>query len=290
MFGQIAEITSKSSDVPRAGQSYSSDAFKMVLDMINIFNGITPAMWQKQKRRGKARQQTAELENDADGSATLRLLEKVKDVATLVSDNGTHNPGSIGLDQAVYSYGVTGKFHTGAFIASLRFAKELEAQNKLKNFTKVRADFEEFLVKHKVFINQLAHSKGSRTRPVEAMLQMHRIILECLESGTRTARKIVRKLKAHEQLKDLKDVTNIPSTENRRKRFSKEAEQAKVVLTILETRERCPECGARLPPSCRSKDHRTRSADGGKGTLANLAYTHAYCNTGKKIPDATKTA
>jgi hypothetical protein len=182
----------------------------------------------------------------------------------------------------VYSYGATGKFHPGAFLASLRLAQELEATKKLKEFTKVRKEFEEFLVRHKFFINQIGHSKGSRTRSVESVLQMHRIILACLQSGTTDDKRIIRKLKRNPKLEELKDVSNIPKDDTKRKRFSKEIQEAAVIRSVLDTRERCRICKARLPPSCRSKDHKQRQAEGGAGTLANLQFTHPYCNSGYK--------
>ena len=280
VFGQILDLSTRSADVPRAGQPYSSEAFKMVIDMVNMFNDITPAMWQEPNKSKKKVPAVAQLQNDTDGSATIKFLTKVKKVGTLVSDNGGRNSGSLGLDQAVYSYGASGKFHPGAFLASLKFAQELENQNKLKSFTKVRNLFEEFLVRHKAFINQIGHSKGSRTRPVESMLQMHRIILGCLESGERDDKKIIRKLRRDSKLEELKDVTNLPRDDTKRKKFSKSIQDAAVLRSVLENRERCNVCGARLPPSCRSKDHKERQAEGGVGTLKNLQFTHPYCNTG----------
>jgi len=288
VFGPILELSTQSPDVPRAGQPYSSEAFKMVLDMVNMFNGVTPAMWQGQKTAGKKKVQVAQLQDDADGSATLEYLKKVKDIGTLVSDNGTLNPGSLGLDQAVYSYGATGKFHPGAFLAALRLAQELKTTKKLKVFTRVRKDFEEFLVRHKFFINQIGHSKGSRTRPVESVLQMHRIILECLQSGISDDKKIIRKLKRDSRLEELKDVSNIPKDDTKRKKFSKSVQDAGVIRSVLDGRERCKLCGSRLPPSCRSKDHKQRQADQGVGTLANLQFTHPYCNTGYKESQVAK--
>jgi hypothetical protein len=239
-------------------------------------------MWQEPKKGSKKKVQVAPLHDDVDGSETIRYLKKVKDAGTLVSDNGQHNSGSLGLDQAVYSYGATGKFHPGAFLASLKLAQELGAQEKLKQFTKVRSDFEEFLVRHKVFINQIGHSKGSRTRPVEAMLQMHRIILASLQSGVRDDKKIISKLKRDRALEGLKDVTNVPKDDTKRKKFSKSVQDAAVLRSVLDNRERCKVCAARLPPSCRSKDHKQRKVDEGTGTLENLQFTHPYCNTGYK--------
>ena len=116
----------------------------MVLDMVNMFNGVTPAMWQQQRGAKRKKSAVAQLPDDSDGSATLGFLKKIKSIGTLVCDNGKHNGGSLGLDQAVYSYGVTGKFHPGAFLAALRLAQELDSHGKLKEFTKVRKTLRSF--------------------------------------------------------------------------------------------------------------------------------------------------
>src|ERR1039458_2262070 len=67
-----------------------------------------------------------------------------------------------------------------------------------------------------------------------------------------------------------------------RKRFSRSAVQTGVVEACLKSRNLCPECGARVPPFSRSKDHRVRVEDGGLGTADNLNFTHPYCNSGYK--------
>jgi hypothetical protein len=281
VFGQVVELGTQSPDIPRAGQPYSSEAFKMVLDMVNIFNDVTPAMWQAPKKASKPHKQVVSyLADDVDGSESLKYLERIRTVGTLVSDNGERNPLSLGLDQAVYSYGATGKFHPAAFLASMKFAQELKTEGKLKEFTDIRKDFEEFLVQHKVFINQIGHSKGSRTRPLESVLVMYRTIRDCMHAGVKDDDAIVERLKQESRLAELKDVTNIPSDNTtKRKRFSRSVQYAAVVRTLLENRERCAECGARLPPSCRSKDHIQRATEGGTGSLDNLQFTHPYCNT-----------
>jgi hypothetical protein len=292
LFGSVVEISTQSPDVPRAGQPYSAEAFKMVFDMVNIFNEVSPAMWQRPEskvRRGP-KQAAEPLRDDTDGTLTLAFLERVKRVARFVND--TNYPGSLGLDPAVYSYGATGKFHPGAFLASLKFAQELKNENKLSEFTEVRADFEEFLVRHKYFINQLGHSKGSRLRPLDSMLTMYKKIMDALIDGRRAGIRmhdgdIIDRLRSDLRLKDLKekelgeDAKDDPNA-TRRTKFSKTVQAAAVVREILENRARCPICGARFPPHARSKDHVVRKEDGGLGSLDNLQFTHAYCNEGYK--------
>jgi hypothetical protein len=110
---------------------------------------------------------------------------------------------------------------------------------------------------------------------------MHRIVLDCLWLGIRDDDQIITKLNADPQLKDLKQELSesIPQT---RRRFSKAIQAAGISRETLANRPRCQECGARLPPSARSKDHIEREEDGGTGSLDNLRFTHPFCNTGYK--------
>ena len=205
LFGQIVEIGAQSPDVPRAGQPYSDEAFKMILDMVNIFNNVTPAMWRQQNQRKPS--SVPPLADDPDGTLTVEFLQKIKSVANLVA--GNEYAKSFGFDQAVYCWGATGKFHPAAFLASLKFAQEMSARRK--EFTDVRKDFEEFLVRNKSFINQLGHSKGSRTRPLESLLTMHRIVLESMLAGLRNDAEIIERLRANPSLKDLKETAEPPA-------------------------------------------------------------------------------
>ncbi len=236
-------------------------------------------MWKVREPRRKPKNPTPLLPDDTDGTKTLEFLNQIKRTAELVTGNATAN--SLGLDPAVYSYGATGKFHPVAHIASLKLAKELNDQKELIKFIEVRSKFEDFLVRHKSFINDLAHSKGSGTRSLDSLMAMHKIILECLWSGTEADNDIIAKLNADSRLKDLKDW---PASDGQQvgKKLSKTVQATALVYEILKTRSRCTECGARLPPVARSKDHKVRQEDGGKGTVENLQFTHPYCNTGYK--------
>jgi hypothetical protein len=253
----------------------------MVLDMVNIFNAVTPTMWQERPQRKGKRQKVsiARLEADPDGLRTVDFLNSVKKAAGLITGNAYE--GSLGFDAAVYSYASTGKFHPAAFIASLRLAQELDQEKRLIEFTDVRAEFEEFLVRHKSFIGALAHGKGGRMRPLQSLLKMHRIILDCLWKGLRDDAQIIAKLNGDPQLTDLKHEP-VDEKPTQRRRFPKAVQAAAILRDTLANRQRCEECGARLPPSARSKDHIERREDGGMGTLENLQFTHPFCNTGYK--------
>lgn len=286
LFGQIVEIGTQSPDVPRAGQPYSAEAFKMILDMVNIFNEVTPVMWQESRRKKTPKNKANMLPafpDDPDGSITITFLERIKKIGRFGFDPSL--VGSLGLDPAVYCYGPE-KFYTAAYLAALKFALELKTKDQLFVFTEARCEFEDFLVRHKSFIKDISHGKGSRTRPLESLMTMHRIVLDCIIKGDKTDEQIITKLTETAALKNILKVAE-PTTEEapqkrKRKAFPKAVQQAAVLLTTLETRARCTECGARLAPFSRSKDHIKREEEGGLGTLDNLAFTHPYCNSGYK--------
>lgn len=293
LFGKLEDITTQSADVPRAGQPYSAEAFRMVLDIVNTFNNITDAMWKEPKLKSRKTKApiVPRLPDDEDGTATIRFLENVKRVGELIGGSNQTN-GSLGLDPAVYFYGGTGKFISGALVASLKFAQELRRDNKFFLFTSIRAEFEEFLVRNKSFINKLGNLKGARLRPVNSILTMFEMVMEKLVEARKTGisftdDEILEYLQTDPQLEDLRkddlgdDAKDDPNT-TKKKKFSKSVKTIAVIQEVLNTRGKCKICEARCPPEFRSSDHITRQEDGGLGTLDNLQFGHPYCNTGYK--------
>jgi len=110
---------------------------------------------------------------------------------------------------------------------------------------------------------------------------MYRGIFSSLLSGPKTDGEVMQDLKKIPSLKNL-DAIDVEDEGPPRKRFSKTVQAAAVIRDILANRSRCPECGARLPPFSRSKDHVKLQDDGGLGTVDNLQFTHPYCNSGHK--------
>lgn len=270
LFGETFDFGPSSPDLPRAGQPYSSDAFKMVLDLVNMFNGVTPSMWShKAKSKSSKGKKTVPaatpLPDDTDGSTTLKFLQTIIDNAQIAL-GGPDCPGSLGLDQGVYAYGGTGRVHSAAYLASLLFAKDLGQNKQMTDFSVVRKDFEDFLVRHKVFLNILSGTRGGRTKPLQPILQMYREVLRMMLDGERSDDKIVAQLQSHPILSDL--TTPVPPEgDTTRKKFSKSVVSTKLVQETLAGRRPCTVCGARLPPYCRSKDHETKQAEGGLGDL-----------------------
>lgn len=277
IFGQFETITIESPDLPRAGQPYSAQGFKMVLDMVNLFNDITPGMW-RETGRTKSSKAVKRLVNDDDGSETVRFIKSVRAAAALAASR--EEPGSVGLDLAVYSFGKDAKFYPAALIAAMEFVRQINHKKRVSDFTKVRARFEDFLVSHKYFLKQLAHSKGSRTRSLAAFLDLFNSIMDAYYNGTNDDKGVIDAIKQKPTLKDIKEEKE-PVIKTKRAKFSKEVQAAGVLSTILQGRERCPECSARIPPYARSKDHKEPKSKGGLGTVENLQFTHPYCNSAR---------
>ena len=292
LFGETFDFGSQSPDLPRAGQPYSSEAFKMVLDLVNTFNGVTPAMWshkaiaQSKKKRKPSAVSVTTLPDDTDGAATLNFLETIIERAQ-IAVGGADCSGSLGLDQGVYAYGATGRVQPAAYLASLRFAVDLSTNGQRVDFSIVRADFEDFLVRHKAFLNILNSTKGSRTKPLQSIIQMYKLVFQQMLEGERSDAQIVAKLHSDPMLADLKMPAVVEETVPRKK-FSKTVVKTKLVAETLEARRPCTVCGARLPPYCRSKDHATKQTDGGLGDLDNLDFTHPFCNSARDAIEARR--
>lgn len=276
LFKPLLETPIKTLDLPIAGQAYSAESFKMILDLVNLVNNVSLGMWQPRMDRRKRVQDPA-LPDDTDGEATVGFLKKVKRASLLIS--GSH-PGSLGLHPVVYFYGATGKFQPTAFLAAIKFASDLKANDRLNSFTAHRREFEEFLVRHRDFTNQLSHTYGSRTRSLEPLLVMYRTILEQIENGVTDDAAIVQRLQEEPRLRDLKLRTE--GKEIRRRRFTTDARSAAFIRESIDSPIRCAICGARLHRLSISADHKLRAQDGGLGTAENAQMTHFYCNTGYK--------
>jgi hypothetical protein len=73
LFRPLLESPIKTLDLPIAGQSYSANAFKMILDLVNMVNGVTPTMWED-KSGARPKKGGQRLEDDPDGQQTVTYL------------------------------------------------------------------------------------------------------------------------------------------------------------------------------------------------------------------------
>jgi hypothetical protein len=276
LFKPILQDPITTTELPVAGGSYSSQSFRMLIDLVNMVNDISPRMWMETKggQGKKANAVSTRLPEDKTGSETIRYLKAVNKAASLISGGEAR---SLGLHPVVYFYGDNGLFQPAALLSAIKFFSKLRDERLLIDFTDHRFEFEEFLVHHRHYINQLAKSKGSRTRPVDSFVALYEMVLREVKQK-RSHAEIVSTLRADVRLRDLEDVRD----EDRiRKKFSKDVRSAAYLKQAVEAPLRCAICRARMRPPL-SSDHIVRIEDGGAGSEDNLQFTHFFCNTGYK--------
>jgi hypothetical protein len=264
-------------ELPAAGSSYRPDTFKMVFDAVNTVNNITDAMWQVNPLKMKKKD---ELPDETDGSKTIEFLTNVKNIAALISGTDEVEKKSLGLHPMVYFYGSTGKLVPSAYVATLKFVRKLNSEDKFYEFTGIREKFESFLLMHKDFINQIGHSKGSRMRSVDSLLTMFVIVYDRLCAGIDDDAAIVSALRSTNQLSRLE--SRPTEVSDKSKSFSRNVKNAKFIEAAMEHAFRCPICRGYLSPDKMSGDHIIRKESGGTGATDNLQWTHPYCNHGYK--------
>ncbi|WP_112264995.1 HNH endonuclease family protein [Lentzea terrae] len=285
LFKPSLDSPIKTGDLPVAGRGYSADSVRMVFELVNFVNDIHPETWREDREdEGKKRRSRKTVDpsreplaDDVEGDATLKCMRAVRKVATRVSGN---LPSSLGLHPAVYFYSATGRFQPAAFLATVELIQDLEKRGKLREFTSMRARFEEFLVEYKYFLNQLVRRYGSLQKSVAPMLAMYQAILNSVHAG-RSGNDIVQDLK---KLPALEKTIEVLTEEDRKfgPTFSGKTKTAIYLKSALERAERCGICGARLSANSATVDHIVRKQDGGLGTPSNGQLSHPYCNSGFK--------
>ncbi|HWB02704.1 MAG TPA: DUF262 domain-containing protein [Verrucomicrobiales bacterium] len=267
-------------DMPMAGGGYSADALSVLFDFIHIANELhrsDPKTAKAKKPKTDPLPKSDPL-RDIDGSDTIKFLKKAKDIAELITSG---DDGSLGLHPAVYCYSATGKFQPTAFFAQVKFVQYLVKHAAKNKFSFARCQFEEFLVEHKYFVNQLSKNLGGTTRAMTRLFELYVLVFEQIQAGTDnpTIRKIVLETTPFSQF--LKEISK-PGEKISGQEFGRQTKDAIKLKAELTNAPRCGICHARYHPNSTSIDHRDDKKQGGLGSMDNGSVTHPYCNTGFK--------
>lgn len=244
-----------------AGQARTSNGIRIALDLVNITNDI------KGLPKGQAK--------DINGDETVRFLERTHRVTKHVAGNAS---ASLSLHPAVYFWGSTGNHRPSIFLAVISLVQEMIEKDELREFTLVRAQFEEFLVGNAGIGKQLLGKHGGWKKSVLPVKKLLRLILDGLRNN-----------KSHEEIE--RDISGTPQIVGDQGVFEmqtpekagwKEAKQHMRIKASLDTAIRCEICHARLVTKDASDDHIRRQTDGGASTGDNNQLTHHYCNHGFK--------
>ncbi|MFJ1580500.1 HNH endonuclease family protein [Streptomyces sp. NPDC088147] len=286
IFKPNMDIAIRSADLPVAGRGYSADSVKMVFELVNFVNKTRRDLGTG-KRGSRSQDQLDILADDLDGASTLKYMRAVKRTAGRIAGN---EPASLGLHPAVYFYSATGRFQAAAFLAATEFIQELAEKNRLFKFTDIREKFEEFLVDHKYFLNQIVQAYGSLQRSVPSILKMYRVAFEAMAEGADAA-EIVARLQADTTSPRVPVKVTTDDDRTHRRNFSAETKNSVFLKETLTAATRCEICRARLDFKSVTVDHKIRKEDGGTGAPSNAALTHPFCNSGyKESRESSRTA
>jgi hypothetical protein len=248
----------KSLEVPIVGNLSPSEKLELILEFVNIVNGI---------------EEDKQLGDDSTGDKTVQLLRNCRRIAQRINSK---DPSSLGLHPIVYFYTTAGKPKIGSFYGVVTLILYLENTKSFSKFIKIREDFEWVIWKHDMVPQIVRSSNAIKAR--EKVKDFFMKIIEKLSQGM-DRKNVMKEIVAEKAFGSLKITTKGNTSETESKVFSRETKSAAYIREALPGSPRCKICGGYLPSGFNSIDHKIRKADGGLGTLDNAQLTHPYCNT-----------
>jgi 5-methylcytosine-specific restriction endonuclease McrA len=161
-------------------------------------------------------------------------------------------------------------------MAVARFVQNLEDRNQFTEFTRHRAAFEEFLIGHKMYINQLTVKHGSMVKGYLPICEYYQFVFDCLRDG-KDSKQIETELGSHEKFQIL--VKERPTPSRRAKEFTQDAKNVKLLQDVLATAFVCKHCGARIDKKSMHLDHTIDKSQGGTANIDNSQWAHPYCDS-----------
>jgi len=268
-------------DLPIAGHGYGTQTLPLIFDFVNIANDI-PVVDSSKKTKRPLEVREKETPDEAETVRTLHSARKLTNRFT-----GT-DPASLGLHPAVYFYAMNGRHQPTAVLAIASLLMELEAKDEFIKFTIVRQRFENFLIAHKVFVNQLTVRHGSMAKGYRPLKDYYRFVLDQFIVG-QSEEQIEQALIEHDKYHKL--VKERPILTKKAKQFSQGAKQITIIAGVLETAKLCEVCRARIDFKAIHVDHTLDKSKGGLATTDNSRLIHPYCDSAyKRYLENTKAA
>lgn len=256
----------RNEDLPIAGHGFGSQTLPLIFDFVNIANGTKVIDATKKSTKDSDAKIADEVE-------TRRCVKRTEQLARRMT--GTHAK-SLGLHPAVYFYSANARHQPTAVLAMAELLVELERTNGFFEFTRNRAAFEQFLVEHKEFINQMVTKTGSMAKGYRQLKNYFAFVLDLCGQG-KTNEEIADALRSHERYQTL--VKERPIKSAKAKDISKDAKHVLFLKEALENAFVCKICKARIDKKAMSFDHIEEKQNGGLGTLDNTQIVHPYCNS-----------
>lgn len=248
----------KTLDLPVGGKLYSQQTLALILEFIIIANQISDEV---------------AIGDDVNGDETVKLLNKSRTVAQRL--NSIH-PSSLGLHPAIYLYSLDGRYKPASFYAITLFVSEISrSPKKLEKFTRVRGDFEQFLIDNSYVTEQIIRKWRSAGAGYPHVSEFYQYVIDLLDEGS-TQSDIVKRLGSGEYSYIRQPaVTELMDNSE----FSREAKSAIFIKEALGNAVKCAICKGYIHTNSLTFDHIARKQDGGLGTVDNGQLAHPYCNS-----------
>jgi hypothetical protein len=142
----------------------------------------------------------------------------------------------------------------------------------------VRREFEEFLIAHKNFINQIQRKFGSGAKSFDWIKLLYRKTLDALWAN-KHGDEILDEIRKDAGFSFLAAFDAETPETKPGKQFDRATKSAAFLKEALASPVRCAICQAMVHMNSIHVDHIERRRDGGAGTLENAQLSHPYCNS-----------
>lgn len=249
----------KTLDLPTGGKAYSAHSLALVLDFVNIVNGVAPAGTEKESP-------------DEDGSATIDYLTNCRRIARMLNSN---HPSSLGLHPAVYFYAPNGHYKIASFFAVTALMSHLDKHSYFPKFIEVRRDFEALLIKYDFLTSQIVRHYRSAFASYLHIRDFYIRGIAKLAEGRSVEETVSEVMKdpAFSYLASSAEACEQPSGP-----FSPETKSEAYIRQALPNTLCCEICGGYIHRNSISIDHIDRKGEGGSRSVENAQLAHPYCN------------
>ena len=260
LFNPKLQTPIKTLDIPIGGKNFSAQTLPLVLDFVNIVNGISPDFKNS-------------ITDDITGSETVAILKKTRKIAWRIN---SINASSLGLHPVVYFYSLEGRHKVASFYAIVALILQLEKDDAYLDFIKVRKDFEKILLQFDYLSQQITRHYRSAIGSYRHIADYYLEIIRLLGEG-HTIDTVIPELMANENFNYLSLAQVQPTITTGD--FSSERKSAIFIRTALQNAPRCQICDGLIHRNSITIDHIERRADGGTGAIENGQISHPFCNT-----------
>ncbi|MCK4798593.1 MAG: HNH endonuclease [Spirochaetes bacterium] len=254
----------KTLDLPLAGKLLSAGSLQLILNLVNISNNID-------------KDSETTINKDVDGDETLKNLHNCLKICRKINSN---HPSSLGLHPIVYFYSKDGRHKPASFYGVIGLLIDFENKpNLLKDFIKVRGEFEDIILKYDYLVQQIGRKYRQADKAVIHIKSFYLKIIELLKQD-KEIETVIDEIIKSEKFNYLTKETfedNEYGTD-----FSRGTKSKTFIKEAITNALKCKICGGYIHKNSISIDHIQRKEDGGTGSPDNAQLTHPYCNTSYK--------